>query len=72
MLARANPLLSPGQLEAVVIRGVATGVSMPPVQNFAQLDQDVRAARNARLREHAGIFRALFAGKTVPHRGMLR
>lgn len=47
VLAQANPLLSPEQIEAVVIRGVATGQSAPPVQNFAQLDQAVRAALDA-------------------------
>jgi multiple sugar transport system substrate-binding protein len=43
VLAAANPLLSREQIEAVVIRGVATGQSTPPVRNFAQLQQTVRA-----------------------------
>ncbi len=55
VLAKANPLLSPEQLEAVVIRGVASGQSMPPVQNFAQLDQAVRAALDAMWQPDADI-----------------
>jgi multiple sugar transport system substrate-binding protein len=55
VLAKANPLLSPEQIEAVVIRGVATGQSAPPVQNFAQLDQAVRAALDAMWQPDADI-----------------
>lgn len=55
VLAKANPLLSPEQIEAVVIRGVATGQSAPPVQNFAQLDQAVRAALDAMWQPDADV-----------------
>jgi multiple sugar transport system substrate-binding protein len=55
VLARANPLLSPEQIEAVVIRGVATGQSSPQVQNFAQLDQAVRAALDAMWQPDADV-----------------
>lgn len=55
VLAKANPLLTPEQIEAVVIRGVATGQSAPPVKNFAQLDQAVRAALDAMWQPDADV-----------------
>ena len=55
VLAKANPLLSPEQIEAVVIRGVATGQSAPAVQNFAQLDQAVRAALDGMWQPDADV-----------------
>ena len=55
VLAGANPLLSPEQIEAVVIRGVATGQSSPQVQSFAQLDQAVRAALDAMWQPDADV-----------------
>ena len=55
VLSKANPLLSPAQIEAVVIRGVATGQSAPAVKNFAQLDQAVRAALDAMWQPDADV-----------------
>ena len=55
VLAKANPLLSPEQIEAVVIRGIATGQSAPQVANFAQLDQTVRAALDAMWQPDADV-----------------
>jgi multiple sugar transport system substrate-binding protein len=55
VLAKANPLLTPEQIEAVVIRGVATGQSAPSVQNFAQLDQATRAALDAMWQPDADV-----------------
>lgn len=47
VLAAANPLLSPEQLEAVVINGIATGEVIPGHTNFAEIQQTVRAALDA-------------------------
>lgn len=46
-LAAANPLLTPEQIEAVVIRGVATGQAGQSHTGFAQIEQTVRAALDA-------------------------
>lgn len=47
VLAAANPLLSPEQLEAVVINGIATGEVLPGHTNFAEIQQTVRASLDA-------------------------
>ncbi|HEV7276589.1 MAG TPA: sugar ABC transporter substrate-binding protein [Devosiaceae bacterium] len=47
VLAAANPLLSPEQLEAVVIEGIATGEVIPGHTNFAEIQQTVRAGLDA-------------------------
>ena len=47
VLAAANPLLSPEQLEAVVIEGIATGEVLPGHTNFAEIQQTVRASLDA-------------------------
>lgn len=62
VLAAANPLLTPAQLEAVVIHGVSTGVSAQQVRNFAQLDQAVRAALDGMWQPDADVAAVL---KTV-------
>jgi multiple sugar transport system substrate-binding protein len=55
VLAAANPLLTPEQIEAVVVHGVATGMSAQQVPNFAQLDQTVRAALDALWQPDADV-----------------
>jgi multiple sugar transport system substrate-binding protein len=55
VLAAANPLLTKEQIEAVVIRGVATGQSTQQVQNFAQLQQTVRAGLDGLWQPQADI-----------------
>lgn len=47
VLGAANPLLSPEQLEAVVIKGIQTGSVIPGHTNFAEIQQTVRAALDA-------------------------
>lgn len=47
VLSAANPLLSPEQLEAVVIKGIETGSVIPGHTNFAEIQQTVRAALDA-------------------------
>jgi multiple sugar transport system substrate-binding protein len=47
VLGAANPLLSPEQLEAVVIKGIETGTVIPGHTNFAEIQQTVRAALDA-------------------------
>lgn len=47
VLGAANPLLSPEQLEAVVIKGIQTGTVIPGHTNFAEIQQTVRAALDA-------------------------
>ena len=42
-LAATNPLLSPEQIETVVIEGIASGTVLPGHTNFAQIQQTVRA-----------------------------
>jgi multiple sugar transport system substrate-binding protein len=46
-LGKTNPLLSPEQLEAVVIKGIATGTVVPGHTDFAQIQQTVRASLDA-------------------------
>jgi multiple sugar transport system substrate-binding protein len=47
VLGAANPLLSPEQLQAVVIEGIETGSVIPGHANFAEIQQTVRAALDA-------------------------
>lgn len=47
VLSQANPLLSPEQIEAVVINGISTGKVIPGHTNFAEIQQTVRAALDA-------------------------
>jgi multiple sugar transport system substrate-binding protein len=47
VLGAANPLLSPEQLQAVVIEGIETGAVIPGHTNFAEIQQTVRAALDA-------------------------
>ena len=47
VLGAANPLLSPEQIEAVVIKGISTGQVKPGHANFAEIQQTVRAALDA-------------------------
>ena len=47
VLGAANPLLSPGQIEAVVVDGIATGTVKPGHSNFAEIQQTVRASLGA-------------------------
>jgi multiple sugar transport system substrate-binding protein len=46
-LAKTNPLLSPEQLEAVVVNGIANGTVIPGHTGFDQLQQTVRAGLDA-------------------------
>jgi multiple sugar transport system substrate-binding protein len=46
-LAKTNPLLSPEQLEAVVVKGIANGTVIPGHTGFDQLQQTVRAGLDA-------------------------
>jgi multiple sugar transport system substrate-binding protein len=47
VLGAANPLLSPEQIEAVVIKGISTGVVKPGHAGFAEIQQTARAALDA-------------------------
>ncbi|MHB1101347.1 MAG: ABC transporter substrate-binding protein [Devosia sp.] len=47
VLGAANPLLSPEQLHAVVIKGIKTGSVIPGHTNFAEIQQTARAALDA-------------------------
>lgn len=47
VLSKANPLLSPEQIEAVVVKGISTGKVIPGHTNFAEIQQTVRAALDA-------------------------
>lgn len=47
VLGAANPLLTTEQLEAVVIKGIATGEVIPGHTNFAEIQQTVRAGLDA-------------------------
>jgi multiple sugar transport system substrate-binding protein len=47
VLGAANPLLSPEQLQAVVIEGIETGSVIPGHANFAEIQQTARAALDA-------------------------
>ncbi|RUT28580.1 sugar ABC transporter substrate-binding protein [Arsenicitalea aurantiaca] len=46
-LGLTNPLLSPEQLESVVIAGITNGVVLPGHEGFAQIQQTVRAELDA-------------------------
>ena len=47
VLGAANPLLSAEQIEAVVIKGISTGVVKPGHAGFAEIQQTARAALDA-------------------------
>jgi len=47
VLGAANPLLTPEQIEAVVVKGISTGVVKPGHAGFAEIQQTVRAALDA-------------------------
>ncbi|MHB1110506.1 MAG: ABC transporter substrate-binding protein [Devosia sp.] len=47
VLGAANPLLSPEQLQAVVVKGIKTGSVIPGHTNFAEIQQTARAALDA-------------------------
>jgi len=47
VLGAANPLLSPEQIDAVVIKGISTGVVKPGHAGFAEIQQTARAALDA-------------------------
>jgi multiple sugar transport system substrate-binding protein len=47
VLGAANPLLSPAQIESVVVNGIATGSVKPGHSNFAEIQQTVRASLDA-------------------------
>ncbi len=47
VLGAANPLLSPAQIDAVVIKGISTGVVKPGHSGFAEIQQTARAALDA-------------------------
>jgi len=47
VLGAANPLLSPEQIEAVVIKGISTGKVKPGHAGFAEIQQTARAALDA-------------------------
>jgi multiple sugar transport system substrate-binding protein len=44
ILAKANPLLKPAQLDSVVVKGIETGTIKPSHTGYAELQQTVRAA----------------------------
>ena len=54
-LGQTNPLLSPEQIEAVVIEGIATGVVKPSHTGNAQIAQRVRAELDALWRPDADV-----------------
>jgi len=54
-LSKTNPLLSPEQLETVVIKGIATGTVIPGHTDFAQIQQTVRAELDALWRPDADV-----------------
>ncbi|CDP49921.1 N-Acetyl-D-glucosamine ABC transport system, sugar-binding protein [Devosia sp. DBB001] len=47
VLGAANPLLTPEQIEAVVVKGISTGVVKPGHAGFAEIQQTARAALDA-------------------------
>jgi multiple sugar transport system substrate-binding protein len=47
VLGAANPLLSPEQIEAVVIKGISTGKVKPGHAGFAEIQQTARASLDA-------------------------
>ena len=46
-LAATNPLLTPEQIEAVVVQGISNGTVIPGHEGFAQIQQTVRAELDA-------------------------
>jgi multiple sugar transport system substrate-binding protein len=54
-LARTNPLLTPQQLQQVVIDGIATGVVKPSHTDSAEINQTVRAALDPLWRADADV-----------------
>jgi multiple sugar transport system substrate-binding protein len=60
-LAKANPKLSPAQLQGVVIDGIANGVVKPSHTGNAQLTQEVRAELDPLWEPDADV-RAVLAG----------
>ncbi len=54
-LAPINPRLTPEQIEAVVINGNSTGSVIRGHTNFAEVQQTVRASRDALWREDADV-----------------
>jgi multiple sugar transport system substrate-binding protein len=54
-LGPTNPLLSPEQLEAVVVRGIETGTVIPGHEGFAQIQQTVRAELDALWQPDADV-----------------
>ena len=59
ILSRANPLLKPAQLQAVVIDGITSGVVRPGHTNNAELSQAVRAALDPLWRPDASVPKVL-------------
>ncbi|VTU13228.1 sn-glycerol-3-phosphate-binding periplasmic protein UgpB precursor [Variovorax sp. SRS16] len=55
VLAKTNALLSPAQLDKVVVSGIATGKVMPAHTDFARLQQVVRAGLDAVWQPQADI-----------------
>jgi len=54
-IAKANPLLKPEQLEAVVIKGISTGVVKPSHKGSAELSQAVRSGLDPLWRADADV-----------------
>ncbi|WP_225768779.1 ABC transporter substrate-binding protein [Inquilinus sp. Marseille-Q2685] len=61
LLAKANPMLKPGQIEAVVVRGIEIGAVKPSHTGNAQIAQVVRAGLDALWQPAADIDAALRA-----------
>jgi multiple sugar transport system substrate-binding protein len=55
VLGKTNALLSPAQLDRVVVAGIATGQLMPAHTDFARLQQMVRAGLDAVWQPKADI-----------------
>ena len=55
VLAQANPLLSEEQLQAVVVDGIQGAKTKPSHQNFAQLQDTVRAELDAMWQPDADV-----------------
>ncbi|WP_295809786.1 sugar ABC transporter substrate-binding protein [uncultured Nitratireductor sp.] len=54
-LGKTNPLLSPEQLESVVINGIANGKVLPGHEGFAEIQQVVRAELDALWQADADV-----------------
>lgn len=54
-LGETNPLLSPEQIESVVINGIASGQVLPGHEGFAEIQQVVRAELDALWRADADV-----------------